>query len=506
MLQEADKIRVLHDGSNGTMVNHRIRCRDRQRMPTLKEKRVLLNEYRDRHEIAVSLLADASKAHRRVKISAQEWGYQACRLSEGTIWINCVGTFGMASASYWWGRVSGGLIRAAYLLNGKQRPFDCLLFADDTEFLAANKGERKSVLRAVIALWALGWPFKWTKFRGGHEVEWVGYAVHYAEYKVGISSNRAAWVIEWITKLLKDGKVASTEMRCGLGRLSFVSQALVYEKPLLGVVYTWVATICANGIRIADIPIAIRLVLHWIRKRLQGDGGRLQVIHSESQKAALGDWFRTDARVAENRAYIGGWELLDSRGRSRTTNTSRWFAAEISPAEAPWIWAKKGDAQRVIAALELLASLLAIMLFDKDRTRGGATTCAITGSTDNRGNSYIVRRMLSTKWPIMPLLIELSEQLRVREAELHLHWIPREDNQEADDLSNLSFKDFNPGNRVHFTLEELPWIVFHDLIKVTGEMYAGIVQMREEAKARKRPLPNLPKLRGNKRLKWTSPW
>ena len=506
VLQEKDKIRVLHDGSNGTMVNHKIRCRDRQRMPTLKEKTVLLNEYRDEGAIAVSLLADASKAHRRIKILPDEWGFQACRLEEGTVWLNCVGTFGMASASYWWGRVSGGLIRCAYLLNGNDRNFDCLLFADDTEFLAKDRSERKSVIRAVLALWALGWPFKWAKFRGGHEVEWVGYAVHYAEFKLGISANRAAWVISWIDRLLRDKKVIMTEMRCGLGRLAFVAQALIYEKPLLGAIYSWVATICASGIPVADIPLAVQLVLHWMKRRLEADAGRLQVVHKPSKHKDAGDWFRTDARAAENRAYIGGWELIGADGARKTPATARWFAGEITSEEAPWLWAKKGDAQRTIAALELLASILAIILFDPKRELGGAASCSITGSTDNRGNSYIVRKMLSTKWPIMPLLIELSEQLRAREAELHLSWIPRENNQEADDLSNLKLDEFSLENRVHFKLSEIPWIAFMELIGTTETMYKEIVQRREENKARKRPAQSIKRLRGNKRLKWTSPW
>ena len=506
VLQEKDKIRILHDGSNGTMVNHRIRCRDRQRMPTLKEKRVILNEYRQNQAIAVSILADASKAHRRIKIDPAEWGYQACRLVEGTVWLNCVGTFGMASASYWWGRVGGGVIRCAYLLNGHQRPFDCLLFADDTEFLAMNKAERKSVLRAIVTMWALGWPFKWAKFRGGHEVEWVGYAVHYREYKVGISANRAAWVIGWIDKLLKERRVIATEMRCGLGRLSFVAQALHYEKPLLGVVYSWVATICSTGIITADIPLAVQLILHWVRERLREEGGRLQLVLPDRVLNDRGDWFRTDARVEGNRAYIGGWELVDEQGKAHTAATARWFGGEIQQEEAPWIWAKKGDAQRVIAALELLASLLALILFDPERKRVGATSCSIAGSTDNKGNSYIVRRMLSTKWPIMPLLIELSEQLRAREAELYLSWIPRDLNQEADDLSNLKFDVFDKDKRILFDMAGIPFIVFNSLIGVTGSMYADIVKQREEARARKRPFAGVGKLRGSKKLKWTSPW
>ena len=506
VLQEVGKIRVLHDGSNGVRVNHRIRCRDKQRMPTLKEKRTILNEYRDGQAIAFSVLGDASKAHRRIKISPAEWGYQACRIAEGEVWYNKVGTFGMASASYWWGRAAGGLIRCAYLLNGPERHFDCLLYADDTEFIAMDRSERKSVLRALITLHALGWPFKWSKFRGGHEVEWVGYAVHYAEYKVGISATRSRWVKAWTDKLLTEGRVLTAEMRCGLGRLGFVAQALLYEKPMLGVIYTWVASICAAGTILADLPLAVRLILKWIGNRVQQEEGRLQSVQPLQQGRSSTDWFRTDARVEDNRAYIGGWEITDSEGTVHTTATARWFGGEILPQDAPWVWAKKGDAQRIIAALELLATIWAIVLFDPEGTRKASATCGITGSTDNKGNSYIVKKMLSTKFPITPLVIELSEQLRSRGAELHLTWIPRGDNQEADDLSNLKFDDFTLANMVQFSMKDAPWKVFHELIIVTRQMFEDINSQRELQRERKHKSVPLGKLRGSKRLKWADPW
>ena len=506
VLEEVDKLRILHDASNGTRVNHRIRCRDRQRMPTLKEKRVILNEYRQAKAFAFSLLADASKAHRRIKILESEWGYQACRISGNEIWFNKVGTFGVASASYWWGRAGGGLIRCAYLMNGPDYHFDCLLFADDTEFLAKDRQERRSVLRAVVLLMALGWPFKWAKFRGGHEIEWIGYAVHYREYQVGISAKRAEWLIQWTANLLAAGQVNTSEFRCGLGRIAFVAQALLYEKAMLGILYTWASSVCSAGVVIADIPLAVRLVLHWICQRVKEGGGRLQVVHDYAERSSTREWFRTDARAEDNRAFIGGWELIDSSGAECSTKSARWYACEVLPSEAPWVWSKRGDAQRVIAALELLGTLVAIMLFDPERKRGGSAACAITGGTDNRGNSFIVQKMSSTKFPITPLLIELSEQLRVRNAELHLTWVPRLQNQEADDLSNLKFDGFDQKNRIDCNIGEIKWLVFTELIVTTADMFKSISDEREKRKETKMAVPKLRALRGNKRLKWTDPW
>ena len=51
------------------------------------------------------LKGDISKAHRRVRVRRTDWGRQACRLEEqGDIWLNMVGTFGIASVGYYWSR------------------------------------------------------------------------------------------------------------------------------------------------------------------------------------------------------------------------------------------------------------------------------------------------------------------------------------------------------------------------------------------------------------------
>jgi hypothetical protein len=146
------------------------------------------------------------------------------------------------------------------------------------------------------------------------------------------------------------------------------------------------------------------------------------------------------------------------------------------------------------------------MLFDAEGTRSSSTTCGITGSTDNKGNSYIVQKMLSTKFPVTPLVIELSEQLRCRDAEMHLKWIPRDLNQEADDLSNLKFDSFSESRRIHFRVNEIPWKVFTELITASREMFDSINAERERLRDCKRKAVPLGKLRGSKRLKWSDPW
>ena len=507
VLQEKDKLRVLHDGSNATRVNYRIRCRDRQRMPTVKEKHTLLAEQRRARQYAFALLADASKAHRRIKVCPREWGFLGCRLKAGKVWINQVQTFGISSASYWWGRAAGGVIRCMFGLLGGQRHLDLLLFADDVEFIAVERGERLSILLGVVILLALGMPFKWAKFRGGFELDWIGFHVSYKLYSIGLSQARATWVAEWTGKLIRDGWVLVSEMCSGLGRLNYAAQALYYERAFLGMLYMWTSTVSRTGKTKVDLPWAIRLILKWIGQRVlqpvQGLEGRLQEAPDFSGQRV--EWFRSDAKAEDGRAWVGGWEIAGGKSVAE----AKWFSFEVLRAEWPWVYAKEGDPQRVIAALELLGTLLCIILFDPLYAMSGKASCVLTGATDNKGNSYIVRKLASTKWPITSLLLELSEQLRRRRAILDLQWLPRDANAEADALTNLNFEGFTPGNRIEVKAAEIKWAILPEIMGVSMDLYKDVCDQRlasKNAAAGKTARKQAYKTAANKRMKWTDPW
>ena len=99
------KKRVIHDASHGVKVNHRIKCRDKLRMPGGREKRCLLEKFQRSKDVVFSLIGDFGKAHRRFKYRRDECGFLACRVSDNDpyIYVNCVGTFGVSSTPYWWG-------------------------------------------------------------------------------------------------------------------------------------------------------------------------------------------------------------------------------------------------------------------------------------------------------------------------------------------------------------------------------------------------------------------
>jgi len=218
---EPGKIRVVHDASNGVEVNQRIRIRDQVRYPGAGELRYLIRERRERNIGTFALLGDASKAHRRIKVLPADWGFQACRLDEGSVWLNKVGTYGVSSAGYYWSRLAASLIRLVYYLVGRRWDPEALIFADDWLMLASRAQEIVDLGVVVLIFVAAGVPFKWSKFRGGFEVGWIGYHVDWTRHLLGISASRAAWLSDWMEARVKEGRTDAREFAGVLGRLCF---------------------------------------------------------------------------------------------------------------------------------------------------------------------------------------------------------------------------------------------------------------------------------------------
>ena len=98
-----DTFRIIHDGTHGVRVNNESRMRDRIRMPGPREEKAIMRRASRIVGPFFTLQSDVSKAHRRFLYRQEDWGLLGCRIRQGKVWINRVGTFGIGSAGYWWG-------------------------------------------------------------------------------------------------------------------------------------------------------------------------------------------------------------------------------------------------------------------------------------------------------------------------------------------------------------------------------------------------------------------
>ena len=107
-----------------------------------------------------------------------------------------------------------------------------------------------------------------------------------------------------------------------------------------------------------------------------------------------------------------------------------------------------GEPYRAIASLELLATLVAVLLFEPGEGSTGSFSCS--AGTDNMGNSHLTLRWLTTSFPLVAVLMELAIVLHSKSLDLSLHWLPRLQNTLADSLTNGDFKDFDSKLRLRF--------------------------------------------------------
>ena len=88
----------------------------------------------------------------------------------------------------------------------------------------------------------------------------------------------------------------------------------------------------------------------------------------------------------------------------------------------------------------------------------------LTCGTDNQGNTFMLDKLMTTKYPLAVVLMELACQLGRRRAALHARWIPRLQNEEADALTNEEFHHFDAKLRIPVNLGDLGFVVMDELL------------------------------------------
>ena len=126
------------------------------------------------------MAADIAKAHWRFLHCEEDHGYLGCRVQpEGPIWINRVGTFGVACAAYHFASLAGIVGRVALRL-AQQRFVFQFLYAHDLQLMAGGERKYDHVWFVILAWLMMGTPFRWSKFR-------VGFAFDYFRFQLGLS-------------------------------------------------------------------------------------------------------------------------------------------------------------------------------------------------------------------------------------------------------------------------------------------------------------------------------
>ena len=390
-----------------------------------------------------------SHAHRQVPVREEDWGYLACRAEEGSveeitneheIYINTVGTFGVGSAAYWWSRLAAVLARTWFGIGADVWQNYFLMYVDDGWATALGPDFVLQLLALVLLLKALRVPLSVRKTRGGTGVDWVGYRIDVKESMLGVTEQRRHALIRWCQEVSSGQMVVVRDLRSHLGRLVFVAGPLQHIRPFLGPAFAWVAAVPGGAAMVA--PLTVRAPMKWVGLLLDKFPQKACAPRPARDTREL---FRVDAKAeGTDLAVIGGW----ATEKGEDTKKAAWFSHRVTAEEYPWVF-EKGRPFKVIAALELLAVLYGIVLLVPSGDYGDSLArVPISAGTDNQGNDFLVRKMLTTKFPLCLLAMELASQLTVQHLDLHLAWRRRGTNEEADALTNEEFGAFDPALRL----------------------------------------------------------
>ena len=458
-------VRPLHDGTHGIGLNNKIKILDRLEVPGPEEIIELVALAAESREAAFCLSADISQAHRCVLIRKSDWARLACRAKSDsrTLWLNCVGTFGVSSTAYWWTRLFACVGRWVLRILDKRQTMQ-LAYVDDVHLLCMGPQKFMALWMSILAYEIMGTPFAYHKFRGGLNVEYVGYQMEYDRQVAGISKKRAEWVINWINDAERNGwMVQGRSFIEFTGRLSFVARVVTWIKPFLAPLFAWTAVL-ARG-TVTRVPTLVFISLKFLRRQIQHHGHWVNVLAPWQSPSEA---FRTDAKCENGRIVLAGWSL---EAGVEDLKRASGFCLEVYPTDLPMFFKEDGSSQWCSTAAELMASYAAACAFGylKGEKQVKNLKLAITGGTDNKSNQSLQNKNMSTKWPLLAVHMQVSAELLSCGTRMKLRWRPREQNVPADSLTNMDFSLFDSDNRVPLTLGDLPLELLKELCSARDE-------------------------------------
>ena len=120
-----------------------------------------------------------------------------------------------------------------------------------------------------------------------------------------------------------------------------------------------------------------------------------------------------------------------------------------------------------------------------------------TGLTDNQGNKFVIKRLMTTRFPLCAVLMQMAITLASKGLWLDLEWTPREANTEADAITNADYSLFDPSLRIDVDWSKFPKKVMEDVLAAGLGFEKAINEMKAIQKSwptirkRKRKLPSI---------------
>lgn len=447
-IDEGDKIRTIYDGSWGRANAHiQQNTTEKTTAPTVMDCVQAIHWLRTVQRVPLApvalgterqwcppgpettwsiLKADVTKAHRRIKITPEGWKFQVAHL-EGEWWINKVGTYGMASAQLYWGRMAALLLRICYLL------FPSIdwgfVFVDDFCWILRTQSATLDSCTLLLFLLAIGCPLSWHKTVLSEINTWLGFQINPRGPVIDFPSDKKSVLHSLLQSLQEGNPFTAKDIERALGRLNWATSAWPLSRPFLQPFWAWKMATTTTGRPGQIIRSFAQLLLYLLN-------------HPQVQPCPydpVSDWWGASDASADptGKAIIGGWIAnVENPSKSQTW----WFHFVVPLSDHPWAH-KNGDPTKRIAALEMFGTLiLTFFLLMKGGKSLLRTRLALI--SDNQGNIFALLNQKTKKMPTSAFLMQLIVMLHRAGVQIAPSHVKRDFNQWADELTHETFKDF----------------------------------------------------------------
>jgi hypothetical protein len=382
------------------------------------------------------------KAHRREKINKKDWKYAASRLGD-EYYVHTCGVYGCASAHLFWARKAALLIRLLWAFIDDDDTLWMFIYVDDFLFLIHLSRFWPQATFLLFMLCIMGTPFSWQKMAAGLRLTWIGFLLDSKIGATGLDSPKRLELVQLLTTVAVDVLITKDRFKPIPHKLSWAATALEHFKPLLQPLFAFLNVFFKE--RMA-IPGLVRLTIHFMITAITGAPLHQSV---EFQRRLPGSG-GTDAsgQRTHRKCGIGGWFCLGPAYRG----TAHWFMYAFDPSTLPWAFDRDEDSSRRISALELLGTAVYLKMVIHALQLGPhngpvATKVVIPGVTDNQGNSHILARLYTKRWPGAAVLMEISQDLMSADLSVDVEFAGREDNTWSDALANGCATGFDGSRR-----------------------------------------------------------
>ena len=364
------------------------------------------------------------------------------------IWINLVGTYGLASAQFYWGRMAGLILRLLYNLAPVWDTWDpqfwrwLIVYVDDLlAFIhLAIFWEEATVI--LVFLEIIGAPINYKKVHVGLRNVFVGFHIDCHLHHYALTQVKLDMLLDISRTIDSEETVAIDLIRSYTHKSAWAVQISEPLRPFLQPLFTFInATKEMPDMHRVIVPDLCRFVNRFLAKHW---GARSPI--SAEFRRKLGIASGTDAGASEALGRtIGGW--CGPPGGNRWD--MEWFSIRMED-HKDILWVQELLRQlypgiqitAASGALELAGNLI-ILKHLQTRIQGAAFECISSvsltpGETDTSGNVYVLAKHYTNRWPGAAILMEIAAIMLETEAHMGISHVPRERNIWADDLANLN--------------------------------------------------------------------